>query len=194
MNTIEAIAARRSIRAFKDEELPEETVTKILTAASRAPSGKNRQPWRFAVLTTEARTHLADLIDRSCQAIRSAGGEVGSAPGTAQVIRQAPVTIVIFETPIPPEWKNFESGMRIVDVQSIGAAIQNMCLAAVELGLGSLWIADVLYAEDTISRWLGRPEERLVAALSIGYPDESPDPRSRKPLDEVVEWRSEASA
>ena len=47
MNTLEAIAARRSIRAFVDEGLAEEAVTKILTAASQAPSGKNRQPWRF---------------------------------------------------------------------------------------------------------------------------------------------------
>jgi len=191
MNTLEAIAARRSIRRFKPNDLDRATIEKLLTAAIQAPSGKNRQPWHWIVLTGDARTHLADLIDQGCDAARVQGVQTGSAPASATIIRQAPVTIMVFETALPEDWKAFESGARLVDVQSIGAAIQDICLAATDLGLGSLWICDVLYAEDAITQWLGGIGERMVAAISLGVPDESPAPRSRKPLTEVVEWRSD---
>jgi len=193
MNTLDAIAGRRSIRRFKPDELDRLTIEKLLTAAIQAPSGKNRQPWHWIVLTGEGRTHLADLIDQSCEAIRVEGGQTGSAPASAAVIRQAPVTIMAFETEIPPDWKAFEEGARLVDAQSIGAAIQNICLAATDLGLGSLWIGDVLYAESAITQWLGERGERMIAAISIGLPDESPETRSRKPLAEVVEWKDDPS-
>jgi len=191
VNTFEAIEARRSIRRFRPTGIERSVVERVLEAGIRAPSGKNRQPWRFVVLSGEARTHLADLIERSCEAIRAEGGDAGSAPATARIIRQAPVTIMVFATEMPEEWKRFEATARRVDIQSVGAAIQNMCLAAVEIGLGSLWIADVLYAEEAICTWLARPGEDMVAALSLGVPDEVPDARSRKPLDHVTEWMSE---
>jgi nitroreductase len=74
-----------------------------------------------------------------------------------------------------------------VDIQSIGAAIQNLLLAAHELDIGSLWIADVLYAYEELCDWLGEQGE-LVAAVSLGYADESPAARRRKSLSEVVRW------
>ncbi len=187
MNTLDAIAARRSIRRFKSDPLDRATIERLLDAAIQAPSGKNRQPWRFVVLTEDARTHLAELIEQSCEAIRDQGGNVGSAPATAAIIRQAPATVVFFGLPIPEEWKGFE-GARMIDVQGISAAIQNVCLAAVDLDLGSLWIADIFYAHDAVVEWLGRPEEDLVAALSIGHPDESPDARPRRSVDESTDW------
>ena len=192
MNTMDAIAQRRSIRRFTDQPLECAEIKRILEAAVLAPSGKNRQPWRFVVLTEDARTHLANLIDRSCESIAAQGGDTGSAPGSARIIRTAPVTVVVLERELPPPWKQFEEGARIVDAQSIGAAIQNMCLAATAEDLGSLWIADVLYAEDAITAWLGTSEERLIAAVSLGHPDEAPDARPRRPLEETVAWRSEA--
>jgi nitroreductase len=66
--------------------------------------------------------------------------------------------------------------------------IQTMLLAAEALGLGTLWIADILYAYPLIREWLGRGEE-LVAAVSVGYPDESPAARSRMTVAELTEWR-----
>ena len=189
MNTLEAIAARRSIRRFKSELLDRGTIQKLLGAAIQAPSGKNRQPWRFAVLTDDARTHLAELIAASCEAIRAQGGTAGSALATAAIIRQAPATIVFFQLPIPEEWRSFQ-GAQLIDFQAIGAAIQNICLAATDLGLGSLWIADIFYAHDAVAEWLAGPEENLVAALTIGYPDESPDARPRRSVEETTVWRT----
>jgi len=74
-----------------------------------------------------------------------------------------------------------------VDTQSIGAAIQNMLLAAQELGIGTLWICDVFYAYDELCAWLGQ-KNQMIAAVSLGYPDEQPNARPRKTVDEVTVW------
>ena len=62
-----------------------------------------------------------------------------------------------------------------------------MCLAAQDLGLGSLWIADVFEAYVELRNWMGA-EGQMVAAVSFGYSDESPAPRPRMPLDKVTLW------
>lgn len=67
------------------------------------------------------------------------------------------------------------------------AAIENMILAAEGLGLGTLWICDVFENYDGFSAWIGN-QKQLIAAVSLGYPDEHPDKRGRKGLDKVVTW------
>jgi nitroreductase len=89
-----------------------------------------------------------------------------------------------------PESRHPDDGGNVVDVQSIGGAIQTMLLAAHELGLGTLWICDVFYAYDGLREWLGR-KEQMIAAVSIGYADEAPEARPRKPWQEVTEWVGE---
>jgi len=73
----------------------------------------------------------------------------------------------------------------IVDIQSIGAAIQNMLLAAQTLGLGSLWICDIFFAYDALVEWLGA-EGEMIAAVSLGYPYQTPEPRPRKSVDDIT--------
>jgi nitroreductase len=188
MDTIEAIAARRSIRSFKDEELPEEAVTKILTAASQAPSGKNRQPWRFVVVRGEKRAEMVAVMRDAFAAFKSRGEDTGSAEWTAKIMEQAPLTVFVFNAHGIDPWLEHSTDQifqELVDVQSIGAATENMLLAATDLGIGSLWIADVLYAVTELKTWL-KEDGQLVAAVSFGVPDESPDARPRKPLREIV--------
>ena len=75
-------------------------------------------------------------------------------------------------------------------LQSTGGAIQTMLLAAHDLGLGALWICDILYAEREVKEWLGREEQTLVACVTLGYAAESPQARPRRPWQEVTEWRA----
>jgi nitroreductase len=190
MNTIEAIAARRSIRAFKDEELPDEAVTKILTAASQAPSGKNRQPWRFVVIRGEKRAEMVGVLRDAIEALKSRGEDTGSAEWTANVMEQAPLAVFVFNAHGIDPWLEHSTDQifqELVDVQSIGAAIENMLLAATDLGIGSLWIADVLEAVTELKTWL-KEDGQLVAAVSFGVPNEAPDARPRKPLGEIVRF------
>jgi F420 biosynthesis protein FbiB-like protein len=188
MNTLEAIAGRRSIRKFKDAPVSDEAIEAILQAAIQAPSGKNRQPWRFVVVKEDKRAEMLRIMRASIDQLEEQGIETGSAKWTANAMEQASVTIFVFNahgkhTPGAP----WEDEMDVVDVQSIGAAIQNMLLAALDLGLGSLWICDVLYAYDGLCAWLGQ-EHQMIAAISFGHPDEQPSPRPRKPMSELVTW------
>ena len=189
MNTLEAIAQRRSIRRFKDAPISDDTLETILNAAIQAPSGKNRQPWRFVVVKEEKRAEMVRVMREGIDWAEEMGVEPGSSRWTAKVMEHAPVTVFIFN-PYgehkfgKPPW---EQRWDPVGVQSAGAAIQNMLLAAQDLGLGSLWICDVYYALDGLCKWMDR-EDQMIAAVSLGYPDEQPDARPRKPLEEVTTW------
>lgn len=114
---------------------------------------------------------------------------IAGAWNTLAIMRQAPVLIFVVNplgldllTPQNAENRVFE----ICNAQSIGAAVENMSLAAVENGLGSLWICDIYFAYRELCAWLGG---ELAAAFALGYADEEPAPRPRKSWSETVEWR-----
>ena len=190
MDTLQAIAQRRSIRRFEDKPIPKETLEQILAAAIQAPSGKNRQPWRFYVVQGSKRAEMVRLMREGIAALAAQGVNSGSAKWSVNIMEQAPVTVFVFN-PYTEAGQAFqdigEELMNTVDVQSAGAAIQNMLLAALELGVGSLWICDVFSAYMELSEWLGETHQ-MIAAVSLGYPAESPNARPRKGLDEVVTW------
>jgi nitroreductase len=190
LNTLEAISERRSIRKYQDKPLPDEVVRQILEAAVLAPSGKNSQPWRFYVVREDKRAEMVRVMREGMAHAQEAGVPLGSAEWTARIMESTPVTVFIFNGNAPVDVRAEDLGALlggVVAVQAIGAAIQNMLLAAVELGVGSLWICDVLYACDELTAWLGETHQ-MIAAVSFGYPDESPGPRPRKTVDEVTTW------
>lgn len=191
MNTREVIAARRSIRRFEDRPIVPEALEAILMAGIQAPSAKNRQPWRLVVVQGERRAEMLAAMRAGIARSQAQGENTGSAEHTARAMEQAGATVFVFNPDGLAPWlahsidQNFRE---LMDVQSIGAAIQNMILAAEDLGLGSLWIGDVLYAYEELTAWLGESGV-MVAAISFGHPAESPAARPRKPYDEVVRWR-----
>lgn len=192
MDTFQAIAARRSNRKFKPDPIPQETLEKILHAGTLAPSGKNKQPWKFYVVQGDGRVEMASEMKKGMARLEGMGVNTGSARYSLEVMKQAPVTVFIFNpTSKHPllERDTLETYSDVVDIQSVGAAIQNMCLAAVDLGLGSLWICDVFFGYEELCAWLGE-EGQMIAALSLGYPDQEPQPRPRKPVSEVTVFLS----
>jgi nitroreductase len=190
VNTLQTIAERRSIRKFTNQPVPAHILRQILHAATLAPSGKNRQPWRFYVVQGAARGEMIRVMREAITRFEERGEGTGSAKWTVQVMEQAPITVFVYNpfAEYKRPLKSVEDMMfNIVDVQSAGAAIQNMLLATLELGLGSLWICDVFYAYDELCEWLGETHQ-MIAAVSLGYADESPAPRSRQTVDEVTRW------
>jgi nitroreductase len=188
MNTLEAIAARTSIRKFRDAPVEEEKLQAILLAATRAPSGKNRQPWRFVVVRGEKRIEMARIMREGIETSKARGDNPGSSEWTVKVMEQAPLSVFVFNPQGLRPWQAHSIGQMfddVVDIQSIGAAIQNMLLAAQDLGLGSLWVCDVFCAYEELCAWLGA-EGELIAAVVLGYPDEHPAVRARKPVADVV--------
>ena len=163
LELIEAIKGRRSIREYKDTPVPRELIEEIIEAGTWAPSAKNGQQWRFTVYSGAAKKGLTDAFRGALDEFIERHGfkESGSATWSCGIMEQAPVVIMV--------WNAGERGWSSED-HSVAAATQNMLLRAYDLGLGSLWIADVFYATAAITRHAGVPW-KMVAAVTIGYTD-----------------------
>ena len=164
MEVFEAISKRNSIRAYKSEPVPEEKLLKVLEAARLAPSGRNSQSWKFIVVRDkELRTAL------------------GEASGGQAHVYGAPVIIAAVAT--DPE-SLMPCGIIAYPVD-LAIAIDHMTLAALELGLGTCWIGAFL--QDRVKEILGVPDRyKVVSLLTLGYPDETGRPKTRKKLEEIV--------
>lgn len=186
MDTLKALEERRSIRKFQNKIIPKETIEKLLELAIKAPSGKNRQPWRFVVLQDKKKDELVYLMGKCLSLYKKQNNNIGSYELSINSINEASTIILVFNA-----FSNFEEDYNhnrlLTDMQSIGACIQTMLLAAQDYGLGSLWICDIFHCSDEICSWLNYKEE-LVAAVALGYPNQSPYPRPRKGIKEVTEW------
>ena len=195
MNEIEK---RRSIRRYKSDAVAWQTITEIVDAARLAPSAKNRQPWKFIVFTGKQKDRLLDTmntgIENTEKALAQTGGDASGLPdakNTLRIMRQAPVTIIVMNPGGSSPYEPADTDTRtteICDTLSIGAAVQNLLLAAQEKGLGTLWIANTLYAYDELCEFIGE-KGQLACAISLGYPDEDPNPRPRKPIEDILEFR-----
>ncbi len=176
----EIIANRRSIRRFKKDPIKKEHIEAILDAGNKAPSAKNLQHWRFHVYQGEAKDKLVKFILEEFDKISNESEVSPYARYSFEIMNQAPVAILVYsanvmEHPVRP------------DIQSISAAIQNMLLKAQELGIGSLWICDVLYIDREIMKYAGT-EMPLVAAISFGFADSSPKSRAKLTVNDVTTW------
>ncbi len=191
MDVKQAIESRRSIRRFKPDALPRETIEMILDAARLAPSGKNNQPWQFVVVQGDEREAMSEALQEGLKARKDEGVPTGSAEYTFRIMKDAPAIVFVFNSKNPGPWEEktlMDQIQSIVNIQSIGGAIQSMLLRAQELGVGSLWICDTFAAYPELTGWLGW-SGLLVAAVVLGYADEAPAKRPRQPLKELVEWR-----
>ena len=191
METIDAIKMRRSIRKYKRKDIEKDKIEKLLEIATRAPSGKNSQPWKFLVLKGNKKNQIADLMIKNASKLKEEGCKIGSTKSSANIIKEAPVLIMVYnenKKHYVDVSEDAKARWRSVDIQSIGAAIQNLLLGAVDIGLGTLWICDVFIAIKDINNYLNMDSE-LVAGVAVGYPDENPEFRPRKDLNEVVEFR-----
>ena len=180
------IKARRSVRAFIDKKVEREKLLRILGDAIAAPSAKNIQPWYFVVAENDVAIKIADIMaEKLCARVAADPAfRAGSVAQTAEIVRRAPVFIAVFDVSggiLPPAPIQ----------QSIGAAIENLCLSAENEGLGSLWILDIFDCAEEIGALLGENGRgrRLAAGVAIGYAAPNLPPRSgRRALGETVRF------
>jgi nitroreductase len=182
MELDEAIRGRRSVRSYRDRPVPMKMIRAVLEAGTWAPSAKNGQQWRFTVLTGEAKNRLTDLFHNELEALlkKIDPVRIGSSFSSCRIMKQAPVVIMV--------WNAGEHGWES-EAHSIAAAIQNMLLKAHNLGLGSLWIADIYSARNALERHLGK-SWKLIAAVALGWPASSPKVPPRLTIDDVSEFLS----
>lgn len=160
---METILSRRSVRSFTEKAPDSDTIMKTLEAARWAPSGLNNQPWRFLVVTDRGtREGLARFTKYS------------------DVVLGAPVSIVVC-------LDLATSYNRDKDIMAIGAAIQNILLAACSLGLGTCWLGEIINRKEEVAPWLGLAKDlEIMAVIVMGYPAQPPEEGERKPLEELM--------
>ena len=170
MDVLEAIKGRRSIRAFKNEDISSETVEKLIDAARWAPSAGNIQPWEFIIVRNlEIKRNLA------------------KAALNQSFIEEAPVVIVVCADEIRSSQGYGVRGKTLYCIQDTAAATQNIHLAAYSLGLGTCWVG--AFNEEEARKILEIPEGvRPVAIIPVGYPAEKPSARNRRPLNQIIHY------
>lgn len=159
MNVLEAIRLRRSVRDFRAEAPPLGDVLRLIDAARLAPSGHNKQPWWFIIVSRKEMLRALGELVQPC-------------------IAQAPYCIAVVVDPTRTRWAR-EDG---------SAAIENLMLAAVELGLGTVWIQGSLEPVEAEVKGLLRVPESLkvLALIPVGFPEQVPRAKEKRPLSEVA--------
>ena len=161
MDVLQAITNRRSHRAYKAEQLPEEVLEKILRAGLEAPSARNHQPWHFSVVQNP---ELIQEVHDEAARVMGREGSPRFADPDFQIFYYAPTVVFIFG----------EKGFSWTDVDC-GIAVENMALAAEGLGVGSVILGLPKPAfqgnkADELRNRLQCPEGYdFVIALALGY-------------------------
>ena len=197
---LDVVRERRSVRRYLDKGVPEERVDQVLEAARWAPSPHGRQPWRFAVIHRRAtKERLVEAMGKEWRSNLEMDGQEAEVvekrlAGSRQRLLNAPVLVLLclyledLDAYPDPDRQANETTMA---AQSLGAAAQNMLLAAYELGLDAGWMCAPLFAPETVNGALGL-DPKLVphALLTLGYAEgDPPKRRNRKPAEELVVYR-----
>ncbi|MEG1287710.1 MAG: nitroreductase family protein, partial [Clostridium sp.] len=198
----------KSVRKFKDIEVPKEDILKMLEAATQAPSPKHQQNWNFVVITNrEIINKMADIVTESHEKI----GEIAKTEKDRKIhmsvikyytaFRNAPVVVMVYASPYKMiEYKILKENdapQEVLDVlvspqsgaQGIGAAVQNFLLAATEMGYGTCYMTGPTHAKTQLENLVGFEKNgyELMSMISLGVAeDNTPDKLPRKPLEEVV--------
>jgi nitroreductase len=168
MEFFDLIHKRQSIRAYQDRQVENDKIEKILKATNIAPSAGNLQAYEIFL--------VSDKDQRAALAQATLGQDF---------ISQAPVVLVFCKHPARSEWRYHQRGVSLYTIQDATIACTYAMLAAVDLGLGCVWVG--AFNDDVVMDVLGNPLDLMaVAMLPIGYPAEEPQARPRRSLDELV--------
>jgi nitroreductase len=160
---LEAIYRRRSIREFTDKEIIREQLHEIVKAGIWAPSGLNNQPWRFVIIQNR------DLKE-----------QVALQTHYGHIVRDANALIAVFLS-------KDDMYDTVKDVQSSGACIQNILLAAEALDLGAVWLGQILKNKLEVNKILGLADSfDLMAVVALGYPAHRNQKSRRKEVSELL--------
>lgn len=165
-NTLEELMLkRRSVRKYKEQPVEKEKIDKLLHYAMSAPSAVNRQPWEFYVVTNK------DMLQQICDAGR-------------YTKHNSPLKIIVCGN----KKRFLPTNLKEYWIQDCSAAIENILLGVVDLGLGACWegaYPQTVIVENLI-KLLEMPEELIpLAVISIGYPDEDKEPMDQYDVNKI---------
>ncbi|MFO7938518.1 MAG: nitroreductase family protein [Bacteroidales bacterium] len=201
MNIKDAIEQRVSIRNFTDEAVPRSVITELVRRAGLAPSVNNYQPWKFlAIQKKELLNQMATIVSAKIKSL-PANQSIAAKNVKSQVewfatfFQEAPAVIAltmegyesVLEKGVALSHKDINEARNHPDIQSAGAAIQNMLLSAVDLGYGACWMSAPLMAKEALEELLPMEKNyQLVAFVALGKPARKLSPKPKKPLEEIL--------
>lgn len=209
MELREVIQNRASVRQFTGDDVPDAHIEEMVRLAGLAPSVNNSQPWKFiAIKNRELLKCMADAVRAKIDQSLPVCEDENERKAKAQVewfstfFADAPVVIAVAthpydaivdnaleHTPLTHEDINAMRGYP--DVQSVGASIENLILAACDLGYGACWLSGPLMAREDLEKCLSiRQPYKLAAMVAIGKPNATPRQREKKPVEEILEIRA----
>lgn len=202
------VEKRVSVRQFRRDPVPPEHIREIVRLAGLAPSPNNQQPWRFIAVTR------GPLLQEMADAVRARLGTLLPEPVTEDARRaaqrvewfstffaDAPLVVAVTRQPYQSVIARVVAGSSLgaadinamrghPDIQSIGAAIEHLLLAATELGYGSCWLSGPLIAREALETLLGvEAPQQLAALVAVGVPAVAPAlGHDRKPAGEILRF------
>ena len=163
MELLEGLQTRRSIRTYTDQPVTREQLREIIRLGTMAPSGQNNQPWRFVTITNK------ETLQKLSQFTKY-----------SHIVGKAAACIAVFvdKTAMYHEVK---------DHQSMGACIQNLLLASHGIGLGAVWLGEILKSAKEVRELCGLSNDmELMAVVALGHPAGKGGKASRKSVEEVL--------
>jgi len=192
------IRSRRSIRRYTAEPIPHALLEQVLEAAIWSPSAHNRQPWRFAAITTpETREKLARAMGERLRADLTRDNvpneliEKDTARSYARISGAAALIVAALSMDDMDHYPDQKRALNeyIMAAQSTAMAVQNLLLAAHEAGLGACWMCAPLFCPDVVINVLELPQDwQPQALITLGWPAEIKE-KTRFPLETRVVWR-----
>ena len=197
-----AIETRTSVRVFSEEKIPMSDIKEMVRLAGLAPSVNNFQPWRYiAIMNKDFLNRMADVVAQKIDALPSSKS-IAAANVKKQVtwfstfFKDAPVVLILVTKPYETV---LESAVEIShdeinrirnypDIQSAGASIQNILLAAVDMGYGACWLSGAMFAREEIEKMLRiKAPEKMLAFVVIGKARSEHKPKVKPNLADSLE-------
>lgn len=208
MNNLDFIYNRHSVRKFKDEEISTSDLKEIIKAATHSANGKNLQNWHFvAIKNKEKINELADIVEKEHYTLLNKIQSDDLKESFSKylkfqtIFKHAPVVILVFAGPYPT------TGLDVLEdigasnaeiealkrpnsgIQSVGAAVENLLLAASNMGYGGCWMTSANFASNAIENF-AKPDKDgyyLATLVTLGVPfyDTHKSPK-RKALEDVL--------
>jgi nitroreductase len=183
MDTLIAIHTRQSVSNLLPDPIPQEVIARLLDAANQAPNHYRVRPWRFVVLTGGALDRMGAVLVQSLLERNPAAPEA-ALEAERQKPHRAPVIIAVgVDKPAQPKV------LEIENVAAASAAVQNLLLAAHDLGLGAKWRTGTDASDPHLKRFLGfEPDQHLIALVYLGYPTGPLPPPERPSFEDRTVW------